>query len=168
MTCSNLKLSVLDPSARLAGHTSLHLWLTCGPYTAILFQRYVMVISRCYTDVTCKHRMCEKCQRLITCKLWCALCTWKYLHFFYRWKSLLTLTKSFTVLVARIGTATHSPLLLTLLIHAKMCGVEIDIIVIVLLLPLFMRSNLFLIYWFTRESPHTKSKKKCQKPIDSN
>ena len=41
-----------------------------------------MVISRCYTDVTCKHRMCEKCQRFITCKLWCALCTWKYLHFF--------------------------------------------------------------------------------------
>ena len=50
---------------------------------------------------------------------------------FYCWKPLLTLAKSFTVLVARIGTAAHSPLLFARLLHARMCGVEIDIIIIV-------------------------------------
>ena len=33
--------------------------------------------------------------------------------------------------MARIGTAAHSPLLFARLLHARMCGVEIDIIIIV-------------------------------------
>ena len=47
------------------------------------------------------------------------------------WKSLLTLAKSFAVFVTWIGIAARSPLLLALGLHARVCGVEIDIIVVV-------------------------------------
>ena len=157
-----------------AHRPTVHLWpINCR--TAILFQH-----SACYGNIQMLHRRnlqthtgCVKNAKDTSLINYDRRCSHANVCIFYCWKPLASQNFSPWPKVSqswRSGLELHHTahcLLFALLLQARiMCGVDISIILIVL--PLLMLSNLFLIYWFARESPHTKSEKKCQKLIDRN